>query len=138
MLVEKSIHVEFDESNDNSPKRDDDPIEGIGLEKLSLEDGEIKANEESHHDCIHTHGKEESVNELNLPLEWKFKKAYPLELIIGDPSQGVRTRASFQNEVIHSAFIFQIEPKSFEEVEKDEFWILAMQEELEQFSRNDV
>ncbi|PKA63291.1 Retrovirus-related Pol polyprotein from transposon TNT 1-94 [Apostasia shenzhenica] len=138
MLVEESIHVDFDESNANSPKRDDDPIEGIGLEKLSLEGGETKAKEESHHEGVHTHRKEESVNELNLPLEWKYKKAHPPKLIIGDPSQGVRTRASFQDEVTHSAFISQIEPKSFEEAEKDEFWILAMQEELEQFSRNDV
>ncbi|PKA46075.1 hypothetical protein AXF42_Ash015366 [Apostasia shenzhenica] len=138
MLVGEFIHVDFDESNANSPKRDDDPIEGIGLEKLSLECGETKAKEESHHDGVHTHGKKESVNELNLPLEWKYKKTHHPELIIGDPSQGVRTRAFFQDEVIHSAFISQIEPKSFKEAEKDEFWILAMQEELEQFFRNDV
>ncbi|PKA48628.1 hypothetical protein AXF42_Ash021730 [Apostasia shenzhenica] len=57
---------------------------------------------------------------------------------MGNPSQGVRTRASFRNEVTHSAFISQIEPILFEEAEKDEFWILAMQEELKQFNRNDV
>ncbi|XP_052291943.1 uncharacterized protein LOC127900768, partial [Citrus sinensis] len=33
---------------------------------------------------------------------------------------------------------FQIEPKSFEDAENDESWIMAMQEELNQFERNNV
>ena len=36
------------------------------------------------------------------------------------------------------AFLFQIEPKSFKEAEKDKSWIVAMQEELNQFERSDV
>ncbi|PKA63998.1 Retrovirus-related Pol polyprotein from transposon TNT 1-94 [Apostasia shenzhenica] len=69
MLPEKFIHVEFDESNAFSPKRDDNPAEGISLEKLSLEGEGTKAKEEPHHDGVRSHGKEESVNELNLPME---------------------------------------------------------------------
>ncbi|PKA48985.1 Retrovirus-related Pol polyprotein from transposon TNT 1-94 [Apostasia shenzhenica] len=69
MLVEEFIYVNFDESNANSPKRDDDPIEGIDLKKLNMEGRETKAKGESHHDGGHTQGKEESVNELNLPSE---------------------------------------------------------------------
>ena len=36
------------------------------------------------------------------------------------------------------AFVSQIEPKSLKEAENDEFWILGMQEELNQFERNKV
>ncbi|XP_075480609.1 uncharacterized protein LOC142521264 [Primulina tabacum] len=37
-----------------------------------------------------------------------------------------------------SCFIFNIEPKNVDEALKDEFWINAMHDELEQFVRNDV
>ncbi|XP_077249100.1 putative mitochondrial protein AtMg00820 [Tasmannia lanceolata] len=36
------------------------------------------------------------------------------------------------------AFISQIEPKSIKEAELDEFWLIAMQEELSQVERNKV
>jgi hypothetical protein len=40
--------------------------------------------------------------------------------------------------VVIFAFISQIEPKSFLEVENDEKGILATQDELNQFERNDA
>ena len=38
----------------------------------------------------------------------------------------------------HVAFISNIEPKNPKEAATDEYWIIAMQEELNQFERNDV
>ena len=63
---------------------------------------------------------------------------HPTEQILGDPSQGVRTRSSMRNICNHLAFLSQIEPKCFQDAENDEFWMLAMQEELNQFERNEV
>ena len=63
---------------------------------------------------------------------------YPTEQILGDLSQGVRTRFSLTNICNHLAFLSQIEPKRFQDVKNDEFWINAMQEELNQFERNEV
>jgi len=40
--------------------------------------------------------------------------------------------------VVNFSFVSQIEPKSFLEAENDEKWILAMQDDLNQFERNDV
>ena len=57
-------------------------------------------------------------------------------LIIGDPEQGVKTH-SFINLFNNLAFVSQIEPKSLD-TKNDEFWILAMPEELNQFERNKV
>ena len=34
------------------------------------------------------------------------------------------------------AFVSDIEPKNIEEAETDEFWLMAMEEELNQFERN--
>ena len=53
-------------------------------------------------------------------------------------SQGVATRSSLKNVWNNLAFLSQIEPKNFKDAENDEFWILAMQEELNQFERSDV
>ena len=45
-------------------------------------------------------------------------------------TQGVTTRSSFRNTCEHATFISQIEPKAFADEENDEFWIMAIQEEL--------
>ncbi|KAH9744129.1 hypothetical protein KPL70_003555 [Citrus sinensis] len=59
-------------------------------------------------------------------------------LEIGDPSRGITTRSSLRNTCKHAAFISQIERKSFADAENNESWIMAMQEELNQFERNKV
>ena len=61
-----------------------------------------------------------------------------IDQILGDSSQGVATRSSLKNICKYLPFLSQIEPKNIEEAEKDEHWILAMQEELNRFERNDV
>jgi len=73
-----------------------------------------------------------------LPREWRYSSSHPKELILGDLSEGVKTRHGLRKEVSHSAFISMIEPTSIDQALGDEFWILAMQEELNQFTRNDV
>ena len=60
------------------------------------------------------------------------------DVILGDPSRGITIRSSFRNTCEHAAFISQIEPQSFANAENDESWIMAMQEELNQFERNNV
>ena len=55
-----------------------------------------------------------------------------------DPSIGVRTRRAIREEVSHSAFISMVEPTRLEDALDDEAWVEAMQEELNQFVRNDV
>ena len=42
----------------------------------------------------------------------------------------VTTRTSLRNICNNFAFVSQMEPKNFKEVEHDDFWTLAMQEEL--------
>ena len=72
----------------------------------------------------------------------KFKSNHPPELVIGDPTEGIRTRSSFDKNLCafccHSGFISEIEPDSVEMALNDENWILAMQDELNQFERNKV
>ena len=74
----------------------------------------------------------------DLPKEWKFVINHPHDQIIGNPSSGVRTRFSLRNICINLAFISQIEPKNINDALDDENWMIAMQQELNQFERSEV
>ncbi|KAK2455973.1 cysteine-rich RECEPTOR kinase [Trifolium repens] len=66
----------------------------------------------------------------------RVQKNHPLELVIGNPEQGITTRRS--NDVANSCFVSMFEPKNVKEALTDEFWIEAMQEKLNQFKRSEV
>ena len=74
----------------------------------------------------------------SLPKEWRYVHNHPTSLIIGDLSKGVTTRNFLRNIYENLAFLSQIEPTNFHEAEFDEHWLLAMQEELNQFERSKV
>ena len=61
-----------------------------------------------------------------------------MENIIGQIKEGVSTRSSISNFCRHTAFVSQIEPKSIDEALKDEKWVEAMHEKLNQCARNEV
>jgi len=60
------------------------------------------------------------------------------ENITGQIKEGVSTRSSVSNFCRHTTFVSQVELKTIEEALKDEKWVAAMHEELNQFTRNDV
>jgi hypothetical protein len=61
-----------------------------------------------------------------------------VDQILGDISKGVTTRSCLANFCEHYSFISYIEPFRVEEVLQDPDWVLAMQEELNNFKRNEV
>ena len=73
----------------------------------------------------------------DLPKEWKYVKSHPQDLIIEDSLKGISTRSALQQEA-NCAFISQIVPKKVDEILEDEYWIMSMQSELNQFERNQV
>ncbi|KAK2442880.1 putative mitochondrial protein [Trifolium repens] len=67
----------------------------------------------------------------------RVQKNHPLELVIGNPEQGITTRRT--NDVVANfCFVSLFEPKNVKEALTDEAWIEAMQEELNQFERSEV
>ena len=72
------------------------------------------------------------------PTTLRHLKDHPPKQIIGNMESGIKTRGQLQNEVEFSAFISEIEPTCIEEALNDCDWIIAMQEELNQFRRNQV
>ena len=72
------------------------------------------------------------------PIRSVWSRDHPFELIIGDLDVGVRTRSATQNECLYSVFLSKMEPKKIEEALTDPDWVVAMQEELNQFEYQKV
>ena len=62
----------------------------------------------------------------DLPKTWKYVKDHPIDQVISDPIQGVRTRRALKETCEYGSYISQLEPKNFKEAENEESWILAM------------
>ena len=123
LRVEESLNVTFDESpppSKTSPLVDDDLVESQAIESQ-----EILGND-----------KEDELLNKEL-VNVKESKSHPLDGVIGNINE--RTlRSKVQNESNYFCFVSTIEPKNINEAIKDESWVIAMQEELNQFVRNDV
>ncbi|KAK0578635.1 hypothetical protein LWI29_013526 [Acer saccharum] len=74
---------------------------------------------------------------FNEPAPW-VRKLHDKNDIIGEMNEGVRTRRQIANLISYTCYTSQIKPKKVDEALNDEFWILVMQEELNQFERNEV
>ncbi|KAH9671627.1 Integrase catalytic domain-containing protein [Citrus sinensis] len=141
LVVEESMHVTFDESNPSSAEKGINygDADGESQEKPSKDNQENapQRNQEDEQE-EQTNMEQYEGTSQTLPKEWMYVSSHPKDVILGDPSRGVTTRSSLRNTCEHNAFIFQIEPKSFADAENDESWIMIMQEELNQFERNNV
>ncbi|GJS99342.1 retrovirus-related pol polyprotein from transposon TNT 1-94 [Tanacetum coccineum] len=75
------------------------------------------------------------------PSAQRWTKDHPLEQVIGNPSQSVRTRRQLETNgemCMFALTVSQTEPKNIKEAMADSAWIESMQEELHQFDRLDV
>ena len=79
-----------------------------------------------------------STSRNNLTPARKWTKSHTPDLIIGDPDAGIKTRSATENECLYHNFLSKEEPKKVEDALKDADWVTAMQEELNEFERNEV
>ncbi|GJZ60583.1 retrovirus-related pol polyprotein from transposon TNT 1-94 [Tanacetum coccineum] len=124
--VKESLNMAFDETpppSKTSPLVDDDLDEEETIKVTK------KKNLEN--DIV------DETLEIDEIVNIKESKNHPLENVIGNLNQ--RTlRSQAQNQSNYFCFISTIEPKNVNEALGDESWIVAMQEELNQFVANDV
>nr|GFB83136.1 hypothetical protein [Tanacetum cinerariifolium] len=72
------------------------------------------------------------------PSEHRWTKDHPLEQVIGNPSQFVRTRCQLESNgemCMFALTVSRTEPKNIKEAMANSAWIESMQEELYQFDR---
>nr|GFC95126.1 hypothetical protein [Tanacetum cinerariifolium] len=69
------------------------------------------------------------------PHEKKWTNDHPLHKIKGDLKSSVRTRGQLANACLFSCLLSSIEPANVAEALRDDDWVSAMQEELDQFAR---
>ncbi|GJT16614.1 retrovirus-related pol polyprotein from transposon TNT 1-94 [Tanacetum coccineum] len=124
--IEESLNVTFDETpppSKTSPLVDDDLDEEEAIREIEKKNLENVVEDET--------------LEIDEIVNIKESKNHPLENVIGNLNQ--RTlRSQAQNQSNFFCFISTIEPKNVNEALGDESWIVAMQEELNQFIANDV
>jgi len=141
MLVEESMHIAFDETNQNmqeSPKTsaDDEVLDAQQVDN-SLDNKFEKASKLPKIQSIESRAGGKTVNS-GLPTEWRVPKNLSLDNVIGQFQKGVSTKRSFNNFCEHVAFESQVEPKTIADALEDSNWINAMHGELNQFTRNEV
>src|SRR5919202_3769760 len=125
-VVEESLDVTFDESNPKPktlPLEDDDIIEEVARNTTpNLEEPNTNL-----------------TNQKPL-VNIKEVKDHPINQVIGELNEKVTTRSQRlnANTWLFYAFLSTIEPKNIKQAIIDEQWVMAMQEELNQFERNDV
>nr|GEY74797.1 retrovirus-related Pol polyprotein from transposon TNT 1-94 [Tanacetum cinerariifolium] len=75
------------------------------------------------------------------PSEHRWAKDHPLEQVVGNPSQSIKTRRQLESNGEMYMFpltVSRTEPKNIKEAMADSAWIKSMQEELHQFDRLEI
>jgi hypothetical protein len=67
-----------------------------------------------------------------------IQQDHPINSILGDIHKGVTTRSRVAHLCEHYSFVSSIEPYRIEDALRDPDWVLAMQEDLNNFTRNEV
>jgi hypothetical protein len=67
-----------------------------------------------------------------------IQRDHPVNSILGDIQEGVTTRSQVAHFCEHYSFVSSIEPYMIEDALRDPDWVEAMQENLNNFTRNKV
>ncbi|RDX92144.1 hypothetical protein CR513_25763, partial [Mucuna pruriens] len=122
LKVEESIHVKFNDS-----KHDKELLELIEpFVELNIEDSYTVSKESLLDD-------EPKIDKVETSSRnWQMKTYHHEQQILGNIKDRVKTQLAFKDQA-QMALLSKFEPKNVEEALLDDRWILAMQEELNQF-----
>jgi hypothetical protein len=118
----------------------DQPSSSMMVHPPTQEDEQVHQDEA----CDQGGAQEDQVMEEEAPrtpptqVRATIQRNYPVDQILGDISKGVTTRSRLANFCEHYSFVSSIEPFRVEEALQDPDWVLAMQEELNNFKQNEV
>jgi hypothetical protein len=112
---------ENEDQEDEPPQEEDNDQEGDDNDKDKEDDQEIQGQRPPHprvHQAI--------------------QRDHPVNSILGDIHKGVTTRSRVAHFCEHYSFVSSIKPYRVEDALRDLDWVLAMHEELNNFTRNEV
>ncbi|XP_070044947.1 uncharacterized protein [Nicotiana tomentosiformis] len=146
LSVEESVHIVFDENNTSAEKgtivgdgdQNQETTQSRNLqESTNRVENVIESTGEISNSQPEAQIKSTTPKSITRPNEWRSEPEYPQKFIVGDPSEGMKTRGAHKKKA-NLALISQIEPKKIDEALKDSSWVQAMQKELDQFDKNQV
>ena len=111
-----------EEEDQEEPPQDEDNDQGGDDNDQDKEDDEEEHSQRSLHPRVHQ----------------AIQRDHPVNSILGDIHKGVTTRSRVAHFCEHYSFVSSIEPYRVEDALRDSDWVLAMQEELNNFTRNEV
>nr|GEV23045.1 putative ribonuclease H-like domain-containing protein [Tanacetum cinerariifolium] len=156
-VIVESIHVNFDELTQMASVHvSSDPVPEC--QRMALKHDSLSPGPQSKHNSIEhsfntkstspTVASIENMNQAEMVEEYAHVENdefinifyHPLEQVIGNPSQSVRTRCQLELDgemCMFALTVSRTEPKNIKEAMADSAWIESMQEELYQFDRLD-
>jgi hypothetical protein len=111
-----------DEDQDNEPSQEEDNDRGGDEVNEDKEDDQEIQGQRPPHPRVHQ----------------AIQRDHPVNSILGDIHKRVTTRSRVAHLCEHYSFVSSIEPYRVEDALRDPDWVLAMQEELNNFTRNEV
>jgi hypothetical protein len=117
-----------------------------GEDKAQDDEGEDQEDEppqeESNDQGGDAHNQDEEDEQIPRPphprVHQAIQRDHPVNTLLGDIQKGVTTRSRVAHFCEHYSFVSSIEPHKVEEALQDLDWVVAMQEELNNFTRNEV
>jgi hypothetical protein len=110
-----------EEDQEDEPPQEEDNNQGEDNDQDKEDDQEVQGQRPPHPRVHHA-----------------IQRDHPVNSILGDIHKGVTTRSHVTRFCEHYYFVSSIEPYRVEDALRDSDWVLAMQEELNNFTRNKV
>jgi hypothetical protein len=119
---EKQAQNDENEDQEDGPPQEEDNDKGGDEENKDKEDDQEIQGQRPPHPRVHQ----------------AIQRDHPVNSIVGDIHKGVTTRSRVAHFCEHYSFVSSIEPYRVEDALRDPDWVLARQEELNNFTRNEV
>jgi hypothetical protein len=114
--------------DDEDEDQEDDPPQEEDMDQGGDEDDQDKEDDQEIRDQRPPHPR----------VHQAIQRDHPVNSIFGDIHKGVTTRSRVAHLCEHYSFVSSVEPYKVEDALRDPDWVVAMQEELNNFTSNEV
>jgi hypothetical protein len=123
------------------PTQDEEQAQDDGNEDQEDEPPQEEDNDQGGDEDDQDKEDDQEIHGQKLPhprVHQEIQRDHPVNSILGDIHKGVTTRSRVGHFCEHYSFVSSIELYMVEDALRDPDWVLAMQEELNNFTRNEV